>query len=230
MVLPDTQTYSQFWPETFAAQTQWIVDHQNTYHIEYVLHEGDIVNYNVPDQWTNALNAMSGLHGHVAYALSIGNHDTGNDCDVRSTRLFNIFFPYSHYANLSNDNPQKVRGVFEPNKLDNAYYYFSAGGTKWLILSLEFGPRDAVLEWANQVVASHLDRRVIVLTHNYLNNVDQRSGDSWATSYWAVNTIMAKNGESVNDGAEIWDNFVRKHSNISFVFCGHFLGDGVGSS
>jgi hypothetical protein len=33
---------------------------------------------------------------------------------------------------------------------------------------------------------------------------------------------------SVNDGQELWDEFVKKHENFKFVFNGHVLGDGTG--
>jgi len=228
VLLPDTQMTAECWPEVFKAQTQWIADNQDALHIEFVLHEGDITNLNVQNQWTRALEAMSVLHGRVPYAMSVGNHDTGNDADVRDTRLFNIYFPYAGYAALADGDPQKVLGVFEQGKMDNAYYQFYAGGIWWMIVVLEFGPRDAVLNWANQVVADHAGHRVIVLTHDYLDYNGHLTGGADSQSWLASNSAMAQNGESVNDGIGTWDKFVRKHANISFVFNGHTLGDGAG--
>jgi len=40
VVLPDTQFYSESYPATFAAQTQWIVDNKDAMNIVYVAHEG----------------------------------------------------------------------------------------------------------------------------------------------------------------------------------------------
>ena len=54
-ILPDTQLYSQTYPQHFSAQTQWIADHKTSHNIQYVLHEGDIVNVNSQSyQWVNA--------------------------------------------------------------------------------------------------------------------------------------------------------------------------------
>ena len=39
---------------------------------------------------------------------------------------------------------------------------------KFLILTLEFKPRDETLAWANRIVAEHPDYRTIVVTHGYL--------------------------------------------------------------
>lgn len=44
-VLPDTQVYSLMFPEIFKAQTRWVVDNQERYGIELVVHLGDIVEY-----------------------------------------------------------------------------------------------------------------------------------------------------------------------------------------
>src|SRR4249919_2658117 len=52
-VLPDTQFYSERFPETYQAQTKWIVENRESYRIAYVLHLGDIVNHNKPWQWKN---------------------------------------------------------------------------------------------------------------------------------------------------------------------------------
>src|SRR5918911_208090 len=55
VVLPDTQYYSESYPQIFNAQTQWIVDNRANYNIQFVLSEGDIVNVaDQPVQWQNA--------------------------------------------------------------------------------------------------------------------------------------------------------------------------------
>ena len=43
-------------------------------------------------------------------------------------------------------------GTFEPGHVENSYSLMSAGGGGWLILSLEFGPRDQVLAWADGIL------------------------------------------------------------------------------
>src|SRR5689334_2636738 len=44
IALPDTQYYSESYPDTFTAQTQWIVDHASALNIQMVLGLGDVVN------------------------------------------------------------------------------------------------------------------------------------------------------------------------------------------
>jgi hypothetical protein len=222
-VLPDTQLYSKYFPEIFTSQTQFIVEHKDELRIEFVLHEGDITHNNNTDQWENAKASLSLLDGNVPYALVPGNHDMGADADTRDTTLFNTYFPLSSFEDLST-----FGGVYEPNKLDNSYHLFRAGGTDWLILSLEFGPRDPVLDWANQVVADFPNRRVIMLTHAYMHWDDTLLG-TLPTHRWSPYEYgVANEPGGVNDGTEMWDKFVRLHPNISFAFSGHVGNDGTG--
>ena len=175
VVLPDTQYYAESFPDIFTAQTQWIAANKVTSNIVFVLHEGDITQNNNEAEWQNAVSSMSVLDGVVPYALSPGNHDTGASgppsADTRDTTLYNTYFPVTLYETLPT-----FGGVFEAGKLDNSFHFFSAAGTDWLVVALEFGPRDPVLDWANQVVAANPDRRVIVVTHAYLYSDDTLHG------------------------------------------------------
>jgi hypothetical protein len=67
VALPDTQGYSMRVPETYIAQTKWIVEQKKRRNIANVLHLGDITNNNTHDQWQNAVAAMKLLDGEVPY-------------------------------------------------------------------------------------------------------------------------------------------------------------------
>ena len=224
-VLPDTQNYSSNHPEIFKAQTQWIADNWEEENIKYVVHLGDIVNNNNVPQWENANAAMRTLDGVVPYSVVPGNHDIGanGSANTRDTTLFNTYFPVSDFAGT-----ETFGGVYpaEPDKYDNNYHTFHAGGTDWLVLSLEFGPRDPVLDWANEVVSSHPNHRVIVVTHAYMYYDETRyhKDHSWNPHNYG----LAQDPGGVNDGEEMWQKFVKKHPNISMVFNGHVLNDGQG--
>jgi hypothetical protein len=225
VVLPDTQNYQGTNANLFSAQTQWIVNNHAALNIEFVIHEGDIVNDNQASQWENAQTAMRILDGVVPYSITPGNHDMGTNgsANTRDTTLFNQYFPLSHYSGTAT-----FGGVYtaEPTKYENNYHIFNAGGTDWLVLSLEFGPRNEVLTWANQVVSSHPNHRVIVVTHIYIwsNETRHDTSESWNPHSYGVSSQPG----GVNDGEEMWQKFVRKHANISFVLNGHVLNDGQG--
>ncbi|TCN17548.1 metallophosphoesterase [Mesobacillus foraminis] len=224
-VLPDTQNLASKHPEIFRAQTQWIAENSKEQNIKFVVHEGDITNNNNTSQWEVAYDAMQTLDEVVPYTVLPGNHDigTGGSANTRDTTLYNTYFPVSNFSGT-----ETFGGVYseEPDKYDNNYHTFNAGGTDWLVLSLEFGPRDPVLDWANEVVSSHPNHRVIVVTHSYMFSDETRhnTGHAWNAHNYGVASEIG----GVNDGEEMWQKFVKLHPNISMVLSGHVLNDGQG--
>jgi len=230
VVLPDTQCYcdtrhaqsAKKWDKIdlrkyFFAQTDWIRDNAEKLDIAFVLHEGDITQTDYDEEWEIARKAMSSLDGKVPYCLCLGNHDmgyrkTGNNADSYSTAndrktRFNEFFPRKKYAGLKH-----FGGTFDEG-LDNSWWRFERAGMKFLILALEFKPRDEVLAWAGKITSSHPAHRTIVLTHSYLDNQNR----------------LTRTGYSVagNLGEGIWSKLVSKHPNMFLVLCGHVLGEGL---
>jgi len=225
VVLPDTQFYSQSFPEIFQAQTQWIVENAKEYNIQFVLHLGDIVNNNTPEQWEVAKKAMSELDGKVPYAFVTGNHDYGKGglCQDRQTYL-NDYFQYENYKNWPT-----FGGAMESGKMENTFHLFHAGDSDWLVLALEWGPRKEVVRWANDVVERYPECKVILITHAYLYKDDTRY--DWKSK----NTRQEWNPHSYGtasdttyDGEELWQELVRSHPGFFMVLSGHVLGDGTG--
>ncbi len=228
-VLPDTQIYAESYPQHFNAQTQWIVDHAESHNIQYVLHEGDITNRNTRAQWDNAFASMNRLNGVVPYAMAPGNHDYGPGGNgATRDSLFNTpeyFGPGSFYANQAS-----IGGFYESGKTDNSWHTFAAGNSDWLVLALEWGPRDEVVEWANQVVADHPNHNTMLVTHAYMyydetiyDWENKGSSQSWNPHSYGIEKIG-----SVNDGQELWDGLVSQHGNFRMTFNGHVLNDGTG--
>ena len=225
VVLPDTQFYSESYPQLFADQTRWIAANKERYDIRYVLHVGDVVNGDVPAQWTNAVAALARLDGVVPYALAPGNHDYSDFYPVRTTRI-NTYFPPSKFQSWPT-----FGGVKDAGRIENSYHLFSAGGSDWLILALEFGPRNAAVAWANSILEQHPDRRAIVLTHAYLYDDNTRydwaakgAGQNWNPHSYGVEW----DSDGTNDGEELWQKLVRQHVNVVWTLNGHVSNDGLG--
>ena len=87
---------------------------------------------------------------------------------------------------------------------------------KFLILALEFKPRDEILAWAGKIASTHPKHRVIVLTHSYLDSKNRLTRSGYAVEG--------------NLGEGIWSKLVSKHPNMFLVLCGHVLGEGLLSS
>ncbi|WP_143960414.1 metallophosphoesterase [Litoribacter populi] len=225
VVLPDTQSYLESCPEIMESQLDWLAEnHEN---IDYVLHVGDITQGNTPAEWALSQIYFKKINGKIPYALSLGNHDMGSGpnkfADTRDSSLANKYFPLDKLKSNSG-----LQGAFEEDKIDNTYHTFEALGRKWLILSLEFGPRNKVLDWANQIVHKHFDHLAILITHAYMYIDGQRQSEDhdWRAHGYGVGS--GEGPEAVNDGDQIWDKLVKRHPNFFMVYSGHVLHDGHG--
>ena len=229
-VLPDTQHYSEKYPANFTAQTQWILDEQKKRNIAAVLHLGDITNKNSTPEWVNARTSMSLLDGKIPYFFCPGNHDygKGGGCADRTTGL-SEYFPAAKYRKFATFGGTYDR---EPERMDSSYGFFSAGGREFLVLALEFAPRNDVVRWANTVLANLQKTAVILISHAFVYN-DSRRYD-WAKygtkqTWNPHNYPVAKSTMGdVNDGQELWDKLITKHENVVMTVNGHVLGSGLG--
>lgn len=221
VVLPDTQYYSLKYPETYHAQTRWIADHATAHRVAYVLHVGDITDKNTDPEWQVAVQAHARLDGVVPCALVPGNHDLPGG---RKSGL-TAHFPVAGFQRLPSFGGFYDR---EPKRSDNSFHRFTAGGRDWLILALEFGPRDDVVRWANEVVARHPDRSVILITHAYLRPDNTRFDHRAKMIVKGAETDKglskyphAKDPAGFNDGEDLWQKLVSRHANFAFVISGH---------
>lgn len=226
VVLPDTQFYSAAFPEIFEAQTQWIVKQKQSLGIAMVLHEGDIVDSDVGAQWQRASKSLHRLDGVVPYVLAAGNHDmTSGPLGLeREPRLMNQFFPLAGFA-----KSPLWGGTFEPDRVENSYQFVEVGNERWLIMALEFGPRNQVLEWASGVLASHAQLPAVLVTHAYMNRDGTRFDNSrvapqlFNPHFYGLDRFEG----GVNDGEEIFKKLVINHDNLRLVLSGHDLYPGV---
>lgn len=226
VVLPDTQYYAREYPDILAAQVDWIARERDRAGIALVAHEGDIVDADEPAQWQRAATSLHALDGVVPLLLSAGNHDYRRDGrHIERQTSINQYF-----ALAAPGGAIEASGTFQPGRLENSYLLLSAPGGPWLLLSLEFGPRDAVLAWAEALLDRFAAVPAILVTHAYLDADGTRydhvghPGQLWNPHRYF--TADAPGG--VNDGQEIWQKLVSRHDNLRFVLCGHALDDGTG--
>ncbi len=223
VVIPDTQIYCKNDPEwrrssrkeVFFQMTDWIARNAEAENIVFAFHVGDIVN-EVDDtsQWEIASAAMGRLDGIVPYSLVVGNHDlVMGGSNNRESKLFNTYFPYQRYEKEPwYGGRMEDDGFLPKNNYDNTYHLFSAGGMKFLVVSLEVSPTDKMLTWADSIIGKFPDRQVIFATHSFLDSDDTRD-EPGGYGYLPP-------GEG-NTGEEIWQKLVRKHSNMFLVLNGH---------
>jgi len=227
VVIPDPQTYVKFERNQgiLELMTGWISEQIKPLNIGLVLCTGDLVEHNDwlnpngvqanqagKQQWEAVARAFGRLDGKVPYVAATGNHDYGvKSIEYRRTN-YNQYFPVDK-------NPlsqQLLRDVGIDNdgypSLTNATYeLISPHGRKFLVMVLEFAPRDTVLSWALKTVndEKYAGHTVILLTHSYLN---------------ANSEHIVKEGYPITDGnygAAIWEKLVKPSRNIQLVISGH---------
>jgi DNA repair exonuclease SbcCD nuclease subunit len=208
VVLPDTQYYSHYFPSTFSAQTTWILQEQVPRRLAAVLHVGDLVDdpFEIPE-WNVAGQAMRLLDGRIPYVLVAGNHDIGSD---RSSPINDYFSP---------DSMPWITGTMTVGQIDNNYALVDIGPRTWLVVGLEYGPRDAVVAWADTVFKSYADRPAILLTHGYL---DGSSGTRYSSPDQPFYPLGYTPEQGINDGEMLWQKLVVPNPNVRLVLCGHY--------
>lgn len=225
VLFPDTQTYLESCPEILEKQVDVIAGQSKKF--DALIHLGDMTQDNHPLEWYTLAKLFQAFdRAKLPYTFTLGNHDMGSAptkaADTRNTSWANKYFP-----------PEKMKakpywgGSFDET-VDNHYITLTAGGVDWLILSLEFGPSDEMLEWANQIAASNKHRTIIVNTHAYMycDSTRMGEGDSWLPQIYGIGKDTTS---TVNNGEQMWDKFVSRHPNILAVVSGHILRSGVGT-
>ncbi|MBE5785926.1 MAG: hypothetical protein E7324_00125 [Clostridiales bacterium] len=204
-LIGDTQTVTRHYTDQLACIYDWIVENAAEKKMACVLGLGDITDGDRPREWTAAKEQIAKMDGVVPYTLCRGNHDSSN--------FYNDAFGAGAYA-------ASLEGLYSKDQIDNAWRTVEAGGLKYLIMVLDYGAVDEVLQWADQVIAAHPDHNVIITTHAYLDwdGTVLEAGDPVAASL---------NGAWLNDGDEMWDKLIRKHENIVLVISGHISTDDV---
>ncbi|MFM7186858.1 MAG: metallophosphoesterase [Armatimonadota bacterium] len=204
-VLPDTQYYSQKFPDTFHAQTAWIAANATREKIVFVSHVGDIVESGGDSrkEWAIASAAMGRLKGKVPFGLVAGNHDAdliGN----RSTD-YAMFREYCG-KRLLGDGPALVALAEDEC---SSIHKFQAAGVGIMSVHLEPDVRASTIAWALEQLDKYPALPVMLTTHNYLNDVT-RSRDK--------TTSMRLYGNSAED---LFQGFIRKQPRIFCVLGGH---------
>lgn len=197
-VVGDTQNMNKSHPAGFAKTYDWILNNVQSKKIRFVLGLGDITNDDTDAEWRRAVQQFKRMDGVVPYSIVIGNHD--------STEKFTSAVDYPSYTGTIEG---QYGGTFA-----NTWRTLTVGQIKYLIFTLEYGPKDAVLEWAGEVIAAHPDYNVIITTHCYL----YRDG----TTLDAGDVVPpSKKGSTYNNGDQMWDKLISKYENIVLVLSGH---------
>lgn len=219
-VLPDSQFYACAYPEILRGQTEWLIAQRAALDLGAVIHTGDIVDMNQAEQWQVASDALHLLDGTLPYLLTAGNHDL----DVNRNTMLNGHFSAPDLA----AGPCTELGWMAPNHLENSYLITELRGQPFIFIGLEFGPRDRVLAWAQQLLTQYAHLPAILFTHAYLFDKAARY-DRAITPLQPFHPdhyqVTPKQG--IADGQDIWETLIEPHENVQVVMSGHVIPDGA---
>ena len=250
VVFPDTQNYAKFAKNqaNFELMTRWVADHVGAWNLKLGLHVGDFVeqndiavgggrgwgDQNSAEQWASAKRAMSVLDGVLPVVCATGNHDYGErNAEDRRTRFNNHFGLTDNPlvcdgrgGGIWRESPPNIRGA---RTLENAAYVVDVPGErKLLVISLEWGPRKAVVDWARELLtrpefSGHLG---LLLVHSYMHDDNRREGQRDRPGN--PHHYGTGKGGDTHDGEDLWKALVQPSKQIELVISGHVMGRHVG--
>ena len=227
VMLPDPQTYVKFERNQgiFDLMTAWVAENIAPLQIRMVVCTGDLVeqnnvlkgvgaggNQSSLNQWRAIDRSISRLDNNVQYVLAAGNHDFG----YKSIENRHTNYDLHITADRNPLNERMLREYFYnaegmPTLANALSEFVDPNGIPYLLLNLEFAPRNEVLEWAAKAIGQekYKDHRVIVLTHSYMNAKNER----FVTEKYPIT--------NANYGQAIWDKLVNPSTNVVMVLAGH---------
>ena len=222
-IIPDPQRYAAnpAYYATYYAQTQWVADNAEALNIQLVLNVGDVVDEGgvKPGQFVIADTAWDTIDATgIPYLIAVGNHDYDDDCktlpkSTRATDIFNSYFGPARFTSAG----WWDGGFYAGGKAENSYLLVTIGAVDYIILNLEFAPRQAIVDWAGGLLDTYSERAAIILTHGYLSDTG---------AYW--NNAEGYNLPSgdFHEGQALWNELVKLYANVFLIICGHVTGDG----
>lgn len=227
--IPDIQNLHVTNPEYIEGIFKWIAENTEELNMLLSINIGDATQNASRYEWAIVRAAYEYLDGVLPYWFALGNHDypvyqDGRGADIRDA------FAFREYFNIEERMSQAdFGGTFEQDRLDNSYYFYTENGVNYMVLYLEYGPRDEVLVWADQVISAHPNHKVIIANHAYFKHYANGVEDGQA-EYLPADAKAQYGSEvetTINDGLEIREKLVKKHSNIILVTSGHSQGSGI---
>lgn len=215
-------------------QMAWVYDNIDNLNMKAVLCVGDLVEQNDNNalnrkmlnqtsrqMWEAVSKSFKWIDGKVPHLHSPGNHDYG----FKHSEDEHTFFP--DYFTAERQGKVLLDCLVEefPNRegrasLENAAFQFELPGwsRKILVITSEFAPSDAAVQWAKDLCLSdkYKDHIVIYMTHSYMTCHGR-----------CKNALVKKENypltqkEGNNSGVQLWEKLVSQVPNIRLVLCGH---------
>lgn len=199
VIVGDSQVLVEEWYSKHPLHNiyDYILEHAESRRTKFVITVGDYVTWDKDATWQEATEQLQRLDGVVPYNIVRGNHD--------GSEQLNKYLPLSHY--------RKTCGGSYNGQINNTWQEFIAYNLDYLIVSLDYGAEDSVLNWASEIIQTHPYHNVIVVTHSYLSRDNHLGDETYA--------CPPSQSGGYNNGVDIWEKLIKKHVNIVMVISGH---------
>ncbi len=216
--------------------SQWIADNKERLNIRFVAHLGDAGDRrgsgNLQEMHRMARSSLQPiLAAGIPLSVSIGNHDYDVGSNTRPNSSWNA--PNSFGMDLYEDMPG-FGGTFEqesdapgvdPGGTANHYITVKATGQDFLLLNLEIGARQKVMDWSEDLVLNRYpNHQVMVFTHSYLTIDGDRVHAGLTYSPKHYRGFSNEPGpEYTLDAEDQWQQYFRRWPNLRMVHSGHHI-------
>ncbi|HMR18944.1 MAG TPA: metallophosphoesterase [Sphingobacterium sp.] len=250
IMIPDLQNYVK-WNRNqpiLDLMMRWIENNIDSLNIKMVVCVGDLVEHNnlinqghdgdqsAQRQWEATAAAFARLNGKVPYIAATGNHDYSIDRTGKRTSRYAEFFRIDDNWLSKKALTQHATNEHGEPTIENAAYEIKGlNGQDYLFMTIEYAPRDTMIQWAKNIAAmeQYQNHRIILTTHAYLNAQDKRTTGQprwFVYEPYAIKTVVQKSERidlpQANSGEQIWQKLIQPASNIEMVLCGHISGEG----
>lgn len=218
-IIGDTQKLARANTSAIDRYIDWILNNQGERKIQAVMQLGDMQDGNTSTSneqwelfWKNIATPMKRLNGEIPYFFVPGNHDYRKDVHSDLTE-FNTYFPYEEQSQMS-----YFGGAYQEGETQNMYYLMECGDIPYLIIALELGPDSDVMKWACEVIEQYPNRRVILMTHAFLDCAGELfTADKAVSANWCI----AGNDYTSVEAQDMWEDYLCKYDNLFMILCGH---------
>ncbi len=158
--ISDTQHYSNRFPDTFYAMTEYLRDNADSLDLRYIAHTGDLVHRAGSErQWEVAQRAMAAI-ADIPAGVCAGNHDVGTD-DA----------DYSAFSRYFGEAEASLRECYADSFEDNRGHcdLIDAGETRFVFIYIGYQIEQSGIEWVKQMLEKYSDRVAVICTHAYFD-------------------------------------------------------------
>jgi hypothetical protein len=206
--MTDTHAYNGQTTDCLTRLCTWIAANRVAKNIVAVFHRGDFASVPAEAEWVKIAASGFPVAG-IPNVWSTGNHDS-NLVATRDYTDYNAAMPAAGMSGLA--------GVYAEGSSTNTWSLVDVGGRQWLVLALEFAPPDAVVTWADGVLAANPTIPAIVLTHSDLYHDGALTDPGASPSQNYVYTGLAGGN---NYGQQLWTKSFLARGNVALVLSGH---------